>query len=179
MSNLPKPDKDEADFHLSHEIVVLDAFICDALNIDHRERITHEFVDGVLRALDMSPLGPVEIYLAADKRAPGWSFIQPITTSHISAHYFERPGRLPHIRLDAYSCEPFDWREVIRVCHRQFSLEKWRANLIRRRIDMDANREVYSMAGSGARVDMEKRTTFTKWQPPKEMEDAEAIRRVG
>ncbi len=73
MSNSPNPDCSQAGFRLSHQIVVLDAFLCDGLDIDQRERITHELVDGLLGALDMSPLGPVEIYLAADERAQAGS----------------------------------------------------------------------------------------------------------
>lgn len=44
------------------------------------------FIDEVLSALGMTPLGELGIYPAVDQSAPGWSFIQPITTSHVSAH---------------------------------------------------------------------------------------------
>ena len=102
---------------LRHEIFVLDAFLCAALDCGDRERITREFLRDMLHTLGMQPLAPADIFPATDERAPGWSFIQPITTSHVSAHYFARPGRLPNLRLDAYSCEPFDWQAVVNICH--------------------------------------------------------------
>lgn len=48
--------------------------------------IMRRFIDEVLSALGMTPLGELGIYPAVDQSAPGWSFIQPITTSHVSAH---------------------------------------------------------------------------------------------
>lgn len=148
---------DGSRFRLCHRIFVLDAFLCSPLAFDDRERITRQFLRDTLETLGMQPLAPAGIYAAKDERAPGWSFIQPITTSHVSGHYFARPGRLPNLRLDAYSCERFAWQAVVRLCHRHFSLERWRANLVRRRIDEDYLRTVHSMAGHGPQVTSDER----------------------
>lgn len=157
MPTISKTPPDESGFSLCHRIFVLDAFLCAPLDCDDRERITRMFLRDTLATLDMQPLAPAGIYPAADERAPGWSFIQPITTSHVSAHYFARPGRLPNLRLDAYSCEQFDWQALLRLCHRHFSLERWRANLVRRRIDEDGERTVHSMEGHGPHITSEER----------------------
>jgi hypothetical protein len=90
-----------------------------------------------------------------DQRAPGWSFIQPITTSHVSAHYFEKPGRTPHIRLDAYSCETVDWKNLVHICHRHFTLGDWRATFIDRQIETRRERAVVDLTGTGSRVTSE------------------------
>lgn len=107
---------------LSHQIFVLDAYLDTRLDERHYQRITTRFVDELLAVLGIQALGELGIYPAVDTRAPGWSFIQPITTSHVSAHYFEKPGPKPHIRLDACSCESIDWTALIDVCHRHFCL---------------------------------------------------------
>ncbi len=144
------------DFHLEHQMLVLDAGLCYRLDFRRYREITRRFVDELLDVLGMEPLGALGIYPAVDQRAPGWSFIQPITTSHVSAHYFEKPGPTPHIRLDAYSCESVDWQSLIRVCDRHFSLGEWRATFIDRQIESRYERTVVDLAGTGLRVTSER-----------------------
>jgi len=138
--------------YLVHHILVLDAFLTEPLDYRQHVDITRHFIAEVLSVLDMQPLGELGIYPAVDHRAPGWSFIQPITTSHISAHYFEKPGRMPHIRLDAYSCDSINWDQLINVCHKHFQLSDWHATFIDRRIDHKAERRVVDLTGVGTRV---------------------------
>ena len=134
---------------LEHQMLVLDAGLIAALDVQHYRSITRRFIEDLLGSLGMAPLGELGIYPAVDKRAPGWSFIQPITTSHVSAHYFEKPGATPHIRLDAYSCESIDWRDLIAVCDRHFALGAWRATFIDREIDSQLPRTILDMSGVG------------------------------
>ena len=141
--------------HLVHEILVLDAFLEERLDQRQRDSITRRFMDELLDVLDMQPLGELGIYPAVDQRAPGWSFIQPITTSHVSAHYFEKPGRNPHIRLDAYSCDSIDRDRLIRVCHEHFTLSDWHATFIVRQLDEPCQRKVVDLTGIGPRVTSE------------------------
>jgi hypothetical protein len=158
-----------APFHLEHQILVLDAGLRAPLDGRRYETITRRFIDELLNVLGMDPLGNLGIYPAADQRAPGWSFIQPITTSHVTAHYFEKPGRMPHIRLDAYSCEAVDWQSLIHVCHRHFMLGDWRATFIDRQIETQSERTVLDLAGTGSRVMSERtlfpNTTITRGEP--------------
>jgi len=139
-------------FALDHQIFVLDAYLEDALNCDLQESITQHFVDDAMSVLGLDPLGILGIYPAVDARAPGWSFIQPITTSHISAHYFEKPGKAPHIRIDAYSCDRIDWHALLRVCSQHFIFAAWRATFIDREIDLRQSRSVIDLAGHGSRI---------------------------
>ena len=143
-------------FQLEHQMFVLDAGLRDPLDCRRYQKITRHFVDDLLDVLGMEPLGDLSIYPAVDQRAPGWSFIQPITTSHVSAHYFEKPGPTPHIRLDAYSCESVDWQRIIHVCDRHFALEEWRATFIDRQIERGHARAVVDIAGIGTRVTLER-----------------------
>ncbi len=132
-------------------MLVLDAYLKEPLDQSQHESITRNFIEEMLSALHMLPLGPLGIYPAADLSAPGWSFIQPITTSHIGAHYFEKPGRDPHIRMDVYSCKSVDWHMIIRLANKHFNLKDWRATFIDRQIDENP-RTVLEIAGEGDEV---------------------------
>ncbi len=141
--------------HLVHEILVLDAFLAKPLEQSRYQSITRDFVSDLLNVLGMEMLGELGIFPAVDQREPGWSFIQPITTSHVSAHYFENPGRRPHIRIDAYSCASIDWNALIRVCHEHFELDEWCACFIDRQLDHPRQRSVVELAGLGGCVNSE------------------------
>ncbi|MCF7845108.1 MAG: hypothetical protein K9M03_04765, partial [Kiritimatiellales bacterium] len=123
-----------SNFALFHEIFILDAYIQKKLDESQKESITRNLVSDLLTALRMDPLGDLQIFDAADLRAPGWSFLIPITTSHIGGHYFESPGRLPNLRIDTYSCASVNWRKLIDILHKHIGLERWRATFIDRQI---------------------------------------------
>src|SRR3989338_3136243 len=101
---------------LDHETFILDAYLNKPLDEAKKESWTRSLVDNLLTALEMEELGPLQIYPGIDLRSPGWSFVQPINACHISGHYFERPGKQPHLRLDCYSCTSADWKAIIDVC---------------------------------------------------------------
>lgn len=142
----------DSNFALMHQIFVLDAYLEKPLDCRSMQTITRQFIDDALTVLGLEPLGPLGIFPAVDDRAPGWSFIQPITTSHISAHYFEKPGKAPHIRIDAYSCDQIHWQELVKVCSRHFEFSEWRGTFIDREIDMHKPRPVIEVSGRGDRI---------------------------
>jgi len=141
--------------NLVHEILVLDAFLAKPLDQGRYTSITRDFMSDLLNVLGMETLGELGIFPAVDQREPGWSFIQPITTSHVSAHYFENPSRRPHIRIDAYSCAAIDWNSLIQVCHEHFELDDWCACFIDRQLERPYQRSVVELAGAGANVTSE------------------------
>lgn len=138
--------------HLVHEILVLDAFLAAPLDVRRYRSITRDLISDLLNELGMEPLGQLGIYPAVDLRQPGWSFIQPITTSHVSAHYFENPGDRAHIRIDAYSCAAIDWAGLIAVCHAHLQFDEWFACFIDRQLDKPQQRRVFELAGNGKTV---------------------------
>ena len=139
-------------FGLQHEIFVLDTYLTKSLPSHKYRIVTMQLVQNLLDALGMAELGKLQIYPAVDLRAPGWSFIQPITTSHIAGHYFEKPGRLPHLRLDIYSCKTVNWKTVIEVLHEEISLADWRATFIHRGIESIDERPIVEITGEGTSV---------------------------
>lgn len=136
-------------FKLEHEIFILDTYLNAALDESKRDAWTRLFVDALLSALRMEELGSLQIYPAMDVRAPGWSFLQPITTSHISGHYFEKPGKHPHMRLDCYSCASINWKKVVRVCNEFLDMGVWKATFIDRQID-ENQRSAVHISGEGS-----------------------------
>ncbi|TSC57900.1 MAG: hypothetical protein Greene041619_905 [Candidatus Peregrinibacteria bacterium Greene0416_19] len=137
--------------HLQHEIFLVDADLEHPLDATAPELQIRTLVNDLLRTLGMFELGALQIYPATDQRAPGWSFVQPITTSHIASHYFERPGKHPHFHMDIYSCKSFDWRKVMEVLSRHRRLGAWKGNFIRRNMKSD-KREVWEVTGRGQDV---------------------------
>lgn len=138
-------------FTLQHEIFVLDAYLTKLLDVSKKESITRNLIDDLLETLRMEELGDLQIFDAADQRAPGWSFLVPITTSHISGHYFTKPGKHPHIRMDLYSCAAVNWRKAVNVINKHLELGTWRATFIERHID-ESMRTTSQMSGEGSRV---------------------------
>ncbi len=119
---------------LVHEHFILDADLESKLDFKNRKKITEDLIDDLLENLKMQRLCPLQIYDAVDANFPGWSFIQPITTSHISGHYFEEKDKPSHIHIDIYSCRAFDWKKVINIIHQFLNLNDWIANFTDREI---------------------------------------------
>ncbi len=146
---------------LTHEHFIIDAHIKHKLSFKAREKITNELIDELIDALDMVKLGPLKIYDAVDSNYPGWSFIQPITTSHISGHYFEESNLASHIHLDIYSCMHYDWKLVVEILHKHLMLNSWSGNLIIREIEQH-KRKMFNLEGLGNKVDIIESTSIPK-----------------
>jgi S-adenosylmethionine/arginine decarboxylase-like enzyme len=120
---------------LVHQHFIIDAELKEPLNFDKRHEITRELIDALMDNLNMEELGPLQVYDAVDDEYPGWSFIQPITTSHISGHYFEEKNKPSHIHMDIYSCKEFDKEKLLEILNQYLGLEKWSSDCIFREIN--------------------------------------------
>jgi S-adenosylmethionine/arginine decarboxylase-like enzyme len=83
------------------------------------------FVDMLLKEINMKPLGDVNWADAEDLDFPGQSFVQMITTSHCSLHFFDHEGEDNEIYFDLYSCRSFDTDKVVRLLDEKFGLCDW------------------------------------------------------
>lgn len=101
----------------------------------------------------MDKLGELKIYGAKDLTAPGWSFIQPITTSHISGHYFE--SSKPSIHIDVYSCKSIDYIKVLNIVHKHLNLAAWTGNFIVRKQNL-STRLIATLKGVGKKIIIKK-----------------------
>ncbi len=93
------------------------------------------FVDKLLKAINMKPLGPINWADAEDLDFPGQSFVQMITTSHCSLHFFAHPDGTNEIYFDLYSCKCFDVNKVVKMLDDKFGLVEWHGVLYNRATD--------------------------------------------
>jgi len=90
---------------------------------------TERFVKRLLAEIGMKPLGPLNWADAEDLDFPGQSFVQMITTSHCSLHYFSDTNE---IYFDLYSCRTFDPEKVVSLLDERFGLKVWHGILYTR-----------------------------------------------
>lgn len=90
------------------------------------------FVDMLLKEIGMKPLGDINWADAEDLDFPGQSFVQMITTSHCSLHFFDHDGEDNEVYFDLYSCRSFDTDKVISLLNDKFGLRNWHGVLFTR-----------------------------------------------
>jgi S-adenosylmethionine/arginine decarboxylase-like enzyme len=90
------------------------------------------FVDRLMKTVSMKPLGPLNWSDAEDLDFPGQSFVQMITTSHCSLHFFSDTNE---IYFDLYSCKPFEAEKVVELLDEVFGLREWHGTLYTRATD--------------------------------------------
>lgn len=90
------------------------------------------FVDKLLKAIHMKPLGPLNWSDAEDLDFPGQSFVQMITTSHCSLHLFTHTDGTNELYFDLYSCKKFDTEKVVELLNEKFGLVEWHGTLYQR-----------------------------------------------
>ena len=84
-----------------------------------------KFVNELMKITNMKPLGPLNWSDAADLDFPGQSFVQMITTSHSSLHFFRDEsgnGENNEIYFDLYSCKDFDIERTVEYVVKAFGI---------------------------------------------------------
>lgn len=125
-------------FRPVHRIFLLDAHLESLVDESNPSEFCEFYFNEVMEATQMKPLAPMSVCPTMDPRAPGFSGVQPLTTSHTSFHYFwepQTPGGDPNVHLDLYSCSPFSYEDIIRVAHKHFGLGVWTGTFIDRDLD--------------------------------------------
>jgi len=87
------------------------------------------FIKDLLSAADMKALGPLIFSGAEDLDFPGQSFVQMITTSHCSLHFFSDTNE---IYFDLYSCKQFDPKKIIDIINSYFGIETYHGMVYKR-----------------------------------------------
>jgi S-adenosylmethionine/arginine decarboxylase-like enzyme len=88
-------------------------------NISRRESI-RAFVAELVDAIDMVAYGEpiIEHFASHSQEAAGYSLLQLIETSAISAHFSDHNR---DVYLDVFSCKPFDRNVVVQVVDKYFA----------------------------------------------------------
>ena len=106
------------------------------------------FVNELMKITNMKPLGPLNWADAVDLDFPGQSFVQMITTSHCSLHFFRDEhgaGENNEVYFDLYSCKDFNYESVVGLIDRYFGVTEWHGILYNR---ASMKRPVVMMVGS-------------------------------
>ena len=92
---------------------------CDRSAVTSESAI-RAFCRELVERIGMSPFGePMIAHFAKhDPRASGYTLVQLIETSSITAHFAEVSG---DVYLDVFSCKEFSVAEVLAVCRTHFS----------------------------------------------------------
>lgn len=98
-------------------------------NIDSKDNI-YNFIKDLVVRIDMQAHGePIIEYLLPGDPKQGYSLLQLITTSNISAHFMELDGTA---YFDVFSCKEFDIEIAKSVVREYFDPEKIRVNFLTR-----------------------------------------------
>jgi S-adenosylmethionine/arginine decarboxylase-like enzyme len=102
-------------------------------NIDSRDHI-YLFVKELVKEIDMVAHGePIIEHLLQGDPKQGYSLLQLITTSNISAHFMELDGTA---YFDIFSCKEFDIEVAKQVVNKFFSPKNIRVNFLTRHADV-------------------------------------------
>lgn len=110
--------------------LVLDCGGCDHGKISSRENIK-AFTDELIKRIDMVAYGDtiIEHFATHDPSKAGYSMMQLIETSNISAHFVELDNTM---YLDVFSCKPYDNQTVIDTTKEFFGAKTVRVTYLTR-----------------------------------------------
>ena len=98
--------------------LIVDMGGCDRDAVSDEATI-RAFAQELVEAIDMTPFGePTVAHFAKhNPKASGYTLVQLIETSSVTAHFAEQTG---DIYLDVFSCKAFSDSVVLAVCQRYF-----------------------------------------------------------
>ena len=99
--------------------LILDLIDCDREAIRNPETI-RSFSTDLVDAIDMKAFGApiLEHFAPHDPAAGGYTLVQLIETSNITAHFAEQSG---DVYLDVFSCKAFSEEKALAVCQKYFA----------------------------------------------------------
>ena len=128
---LDKKRKKKIKMKLEHVHLTVNAKIDPSFRALPRED-AERFVGRLLEEINMKPLGSMNWADAEDLDFPGQSFVQMITTSHCSLHFFDNKTEGNEIYFDLYSCRNFNANKVVELLDEKFGLLEWHGMLYTR-----------------------------------------------
>lgn len=114
--------------------LILNARKCRPAAIRSAEAITM-FSKDLVKKIDMVPYGEPQVVLFGTGNKQGYTLVQLIETSNITAHFVEETNDM---YLDVFSCKPFQAADVKEMMHKYFAPEHSDSLLLRR----DANQRL-------------------------------------
>ena len=84
--------------------LIINAGLCDPVALRSKATIT-KFSNTLVKKIDMIAFGPPRVVMFGEGNTKGYTLVQLISTSCITAHFVEQTN---DIYLDIFSCKPFD-----------------------------------------------------------------------
>lgn len=78
----------------------------------------YQFTKRLVRKIDMVAYGEPQIVMFGSGNKKGYTLVQLIETSNITAHFVEETNDL---YLDVFSCKPFEKKDVMQVLTQSFA----------------------------------------------------------
>lgn len=95
----------------------IDIYNCNPRTIRNAEKI-RQFVDELCELIEMRKFGPTTVvHFGEEERVAGFSMVQLIETSLISAHFANATNTT---YLDVFSCKPYDPAVVVEFARKFF-----------------------------------------------------------
>ncbi len=108
----------------------LDLYECDPQTIRDAEKIKF-FVSELCKLIEMKPFGETQVvHFGKEERVAGFSMIQLIETSLISAHFANASNA---VYLDVFSCKLYDPKMVVDFAKKYFMAERVNLQTVNRR----------------------------------------------
>lgn len=98
---------------------VLNAYRCRPKLIRCPQNITN-FTNHLVKAIDMVPFGVPQLYHFGEGNKAGYTLVQLIETSNITAHFCDETG---DAYLDCFSCKDYDTKIVESLFYQYFRPE--------------------------------------------------------
>jgi len=109
--------------------MMLDVLKCKEHSGYTNPYILKQWVQTLVKEIDMVPHGDPQIVHFGDGDLAGWTVIQLITTSNIMAHFNDVDGSA---YIDVFSCKPFDSNVVLDHFNKIFEPESIRTTFLTR-----------------------------------------------
>ena len=107
----------------------IDLFNCNPETLRDKEKIK-EYVIELCKLLNLQRYSePIIVRFGKDEKVKGYSLIQLIETSSITAHFVEKSNS---IYLDIFSCKFYEQEKAVQFTKKFFQAEKLKFNIILR-----------------------------------------------
>ena len=109
--------------------LILNCSKCIPSSIRSQSNI-HRFSKSLVQKIDMVPYGEPQIVMFGTGNKKGYTLVQLIETSNITAHFVEETD---DIFLDVFSCKEFEEKDVIQMVDYHFKPSKYETTFLKRR----------------------------------------------
>jgi S-adenosylmethionine/arginine decarboxylase-like enzyme len=113
--------------------LILDAAGCSPKMI-RNEVVVASFAKSLVKRIDMVPYGEPQVVMFGSGNKKGYTLVQLIETSNITAHFVEENNSM---YLDVFSCKDFDPDAVKEAVREYFDAKKFRTKVMLRQAPVE------------------------------------------